>query len=51
MTVTGLMVIVEGLLMLGLILCTAYCSGYIPLVSTSVDKGRSKLTLSISHSP
>lgn len=30
--------VIEAFLMLGLILCTAYCSGYISLASTSIDK-------------
>jgi len=34
-----LTIIVECFLMLGLILCIAYCSEYITLASTSLDKG------------
>ncbi|CAF1609233.1 unnamed protein product [Adineta ricciae] len=36
--VLGIVIIFEAFLMLGLILCIAYCSGYITLASTSLEK-------------
>lgn len=39
MILTTLTIIVEFFLMLGLILCVAYCSGYITLASTNLVKG------------
>lgn len=41
MIATIIAIIIEALLMLGLILCIAYCSGYISLTYTSLDKGKS----------
>ncbi len=32
-------IILEWCLMLGLILCVAYCSGYITLAPTDIEKG------------
>jgi hypothetical protein len=40
MIATIVTIIIEGCLMLGLILCIAYCSAYISLASTSLDKGK-----------
>lgn len=40
MIVTIVTIIIESFLMLGLILCIAYCSTYISLTSTSLDKGK-----------
>ncbi len=40
MIATIITIIIETFLMLGLILCIAYCSAYISLTSTSLDKGK-----------
>ena len=50
MTVACVTIIVECFLMLGLILCTAYCSSYISLASTSLDKGQLDFASSVSPS-
>ncbi len=39
MIATIVTIIIELFLMLGVILCIAYCSGYISLTSTGLDKG------------
>ena len=40
MIVTIVTIIIQSLLMLGLVLCIAHCSGFISLTSTAIDKGR-----------
>lgn len=43
MIVMSLGVVIEFFLMLGLILCIAYCSGYITLGWSTLDKGNKDL--------